>query len=1087
MFLAFSPKNRIYLVPLLCLFFSLFTTSLMAQTLPSETDLQQMIAAIVDNGPLTAAQQADKIFLTDAIVLLKQINEEKKQALLQKQQLESIPTQLKALSKRELTQASELTVFNKQYESMNIEKLETLQSKVVLDIQSTQDALSNWMSKLTNLQILPERAQFEMSKNYQRSQIIRSRLNSGLMISDAEKLNLKMESTLLELKLTYIQKELDNRTNMQELAMKERDFHKRQLSIEEQKSQSLQQKINIERLGDTKRAAKKTGALVSIPSSPLLQKEQEINHQLSQQLIAAANNLSYLTQSNLQSKTLLERSTQTEQTLNEQVQMLKGNLLLSRILYQLYQQLENVPDIPVANLDEKIANIHVKQFELSQQRNELFQKEDYLDQLIASSNVAVTKSERESLSDLLDTRILLIDQLNRQYDTQLTNAINLQLTHQQLIQTYNSIELTLQQHIFWVSSNKAIDKKWFRSWPTQVYTQIKGLVNKIELHRWKSMWTILLPILLNLLLAFTLVWKRPLLDAERLKIVNELGRFRRDSQWHTPKALLYTVLQHIPGFLIIITAGLIITYFGFLTPILSLQITFNIAIGYLVLSVYITVMRPGNIGESHFGFTKSFLISRNKSLHYLWMPLPILIFLSTKAVIEPSSLGDDILGQTILLCVFIFLIYIFTVQIHRSIKEEEERSKNFLFAFFIFIILTLSTLVTFGYYYTVLKLCSRLIETFYLFLLWHLVYRTALRGLELAARRLAWKRAIAKRESKIQEDADGSELIEEAPMTLKEVNQQTLRLTRTLLFLIFSLLFYWLWSDLIAVFSYLDSVVLWSRIDTLGTIVPVSLSNVLSAIFTFACTWQLARNLPGLLEVLILSNLRLAQGTAYAITTMTNYILLGTGTLMVFSMLGMEWAKLQWLAAALTVGIGFGLQEIVANFVSGIIILFERPVRIGDTVTLGEYSGTVSKIRIRATTITDFNRKEVIVPNKAFVTERLINWSLSDTITRVIVQVGVAYGSDLQLTRSLLQKAAEENSRVLKEPEPVIYFLSFGASTLDHELRFFVRELSDRNPAIDELNRRIDELFKQNGIEIAFNQIDVHIKNDGNSEDGAIK
>ena len=104
--------------------------------------------------------------------------------------------------------------------------------------------------------------------------------------------------------------------------------------------------------------------------------------------------------------------------------------------------------------------------------------------------------------------------------------------------------------------------------------------------------------------------------------------------------------------------------------------------------------------------------------------------------------------------------------------------------------------------------------------------------------------------------------------------------------------------------------------------------------------------------------------------------------------------KLQWLAAALSVGLGFGLQEIFGNFVSGLIILFERPVRIGDTVTIGTFSGTVSKIRIRATTITDFDRKEVIIPNKAFVTERLINWSLSDTVTRVVIRLGVAYGSD---------------------------------------------------------------------------------------------
>ncbi|MGL5335276.1 MAG: mechanosensitive ion channel domain-containing protein, partial [Enterovibrio sp.] len=143
---------------------------------------------------------------------------------------------------------------------------------------------------------------------------------------------------------------------------------------------------------------------------------------------------------------------------------------------------------------------------------------------------------------------------------------------------------------------------------------------------------------------------------------------------------------------------------------------------------------------------------------------------------------------------------------------------------------------------------------------------------------------------------------------------------------------------------------------------------------------------------------------------------------------------------------------------------------------IGTFSGNVSKIRIRATTITDFDRKEVIIPNKLVMTERLINWSLTDTVTRLIVRVGVAYGSDLELTRKLLYKAAQESNRILKDPAPLVYFLSFGASTLDHELRFFVNEMADRNPAIDEVNRNITRLFKENNVEIAFNQMDVNIK-----------
>ena len=145
-------------------------------------------------------------------------------------------------------------------------------------------------------------------------------------------------------------------------------------------------------------------------------------------------------------------------------------------------------------------------------------------------------------------------------------------------------------------------------------------------------------------------------------------------------------------------------------------------------------------------------------------------------------------------------------------------------------------------------------------------------------------------------------------------------------------------------------------------------------------------------------------------------------------------------------------------------------------VTIGALSGTVNRIRIRATTITDFDRKEIIVPNKTFVTDHLINWSLSDTITRVIIKVGVAYGSDLAKTKELMLQAATSNPRVLKDPEPLVLFLNFSDSMLDHELRIHVRELIDRNMAIDEINREIDRLFEENDIHIAFRQLDVNLR-----------
>ena len=160
-------------------------------------------------------------------------------------------------------------------------------------------------------------------------------------------------------------------------------------------------------------------------------------------------------------------------------------------------------------------------------------------------------------------------------------------------------------------------------------------------------------------------------------------------------------------------------------------------------------------------------------------------------------------------------------------------------------------------------------------------------------------------------------------------------------------------------------------------------------------------------------------------------------------------------------GLGFGLQEIFANFVSGLILLFERPFRVGDVITVNNLDGTVTRIRTRATTLVDFDNKEIVVPNKTFITGQLVNWTLSDEITRITIKVGVDYGTDPNLVHRLLQQAAAENPRVLSERPPTSWLLNFGASTLDFELRIFVGTIGDRLAVRNEINTRLIELFQR--------------------------
>jgi potassium efflux system protein len=221
--------------------------------------------------------------------------------------------------------------------------------------------------------------------------------------------------------------------------------------------------------------------------------------------------------------------------------------------------------------------------------------------------------------------------------------------------------------------------------------------------------------------------------------------------------------------------------------------------------------------------------------------------------------------------------------------------------------------------------------------------------------------------------------------------------------------------------------------------------------------------------------MEVSSGGRYAVKTLTGYVIVAAAALTIFSTLGLSWGKVQWLVAALGVGIGFGLQEIVANFISVLIILFERPVRVGDVITIGDTSGVVTKIRIRATTIRNWDKQELLVPNKEFITGRLLNWTLSDRVNRLTLPVGVDYGADVPLALKLLGDAARENERVMDDPPPLITFEGFGNDSLTLVLRCYLDSMDYRLSVTTELHLAIHEKFRAAGISIAFPQRDVHL------------
>jgi potassium efflux system protein len=252
--------------------------------------------------------------------------------------------------------------------------------------------------------------------------------------------------------------------------------------------------------------------------------------------------------------------------------------------------------------------------------------------------------------------------------------------------------------------------------------------------------------------------------------------------------------------------------------------------------------------------------------------------------------------------------------------------------------------------------------------------------------------------------------------------------------------------------------------------------HLLQALLSAIITGVLVKNIPGVLELLLLKRTMLDSGARIAFSTLSRYAIMILGIIITFGFLNIGWSNIQWLAAALTFGLGFGLQEIVANFVSGLILLIERPVRVGDAVKIGQLQGRVTRTQIRATTITLWDRSEMVVPNKEFITQKLINWTLSDSRRRVEIPLRVAYGTEVEKVKQVLLGVATAHPDVLEEPAPQALLLEFAEDALKFELRAFV-EFGVGLKTKDDLLVAIDKAFREEGIEFALPQLNIKVKN----------
>lgn len=384
--------------------------------------------------------------------------------------------------------------------------------------------------------------------------------------------------------------------------------------------------------------------------------------------------------------------------------------------------------------------------------------------------------------------------------------------------------------------------------------------------------------------------------------------------------------------------------------------------------------------------------------------------------------------------------------------------------------LAAAVLMLVGWGYTSALLINRLVQSAALGVGAAVLEGVLLRALEFAARAFAAR--SRQQVLAVPQGMDAAEAVqkETARRDIAEVSRQTRTTIRAITIAVLLGGLAIIWGDLLPALRIFDDLKAWD-----GATGPVTWGAVLLALFISMIAIFAARNLPGAIEVLVLQHTGMTQAGRYAATAVIQYAIVIAAVVLVAGRLGIAWSSVQWLVAAVTVGLGFGLQEIVGNFVAGLIVLFEQPVRVGDVVTVGDRTGQVVRIQIRATTIRDPDGKDLIIPNKHLITDRVVNWTLSGAPLRLVLPVGVAYGTDLALAAQLMREAAASVPTILQTPPPNPQLMGFGANSIDFELRVFVARIDQLMPTRHALTLAVQSAFSDAGITIAFPQLDVHI------------
>lgn len=941
------------------------------------------------------------------------------------------------------------------------------------------------------------------------------------VLTEAQRWALELEARALAGEIEMLDQELLSQPMRIELLGVQRDKATLELNRQRQYVELLEALVVERRLGDAESVREKAEETErkTFGKHELVQDFAQGNRVLGEELNALATELERVTREENTATAWAKRFADDFRLARQKLEIAGLSEALGQVLLQQRRELPEAGDFRTAEEHRRqlVIDSSLRQIRNQQERVRMRDINVYVDDLLAPLSETWRGLLRAEILQLAGVRRDLLDKAIAADDTYLQALGELDFAQRQLSETVTAYNEFLDERLLWIRTGK------LPSWET-----LQSISQNVAIFMSPSHWlelgmALVMParfpwlLLLGLLLFGFLQRNTGRLRQSLERSSRNVGQLRHDRYIATLRALALTLVLALPWPILFAALGLHLQFVQTINPLeLETHLSqpavwtgqfvpaigaafYSLALYHFYFVAFRIFCEPRGLAVAHFKWSPPTAAKlRHQTCRLMSVFLPTAFILIASVSFDPAALAGG-LSRLFFVIVMLALAWFFG----RILAPDKGALRKFYAAnpgnpitWFRYLWLALGLtlpvllgmLAAVGYVYTAAQFGARLVDTLWLIVAIILIHQLVVRWVMLTERRLAFLDALVRhRAQRAARDAGEGEGAagevdpmqpDEPEIDYEALSEDTTKLINTALLLVAALGLWVIWSDVLPAFGILDDISLWQRsalVDGAEQLVPVTLKDVILGTLAILIIFAGARRLPALLEIVLLARLNISAGSRYAITTLTQYAIVAIGVVVVFNLLGGKWSEIQWLIAALGVGIGFGLQEIVANFISGLILLFERPIRIGDVVTVGDTDGVVTKIRIRSTTIRGWDQKELLVPNKEFITGRLLNWTLTDPVTRIVIPVGIAYGSDVTRAIQLVQEVADEHERVLDDPPTLVAFESFGDSSLTIVLRCFIGSMDYWRQTMSELHLAIHNKFNAAGINIAFPQRDVHL------------